>query len=73
MYNILYFRYAFISSAAYLELFSTPPHLSLFYVHLYSDSDCQRSWPSFSADQQSSSAPSSPGKAHNISLLHHLC
>lgn len=25
MYNILYFRYAFISSAAYLELFSTPP------------------------------------------------
>lgn len=73
-YNILYFRYVCISSAACLELCSSfsPTHLSLFYVYLYSDSDCQRSWPSFSADQQSSSAPSSPGKTHNISLLHHL-
>uniref|UniRef100_A0A8C2U8S4 Potassium voltage-gated channel subfamily KQT member 1 n=1 Tax=Coturnix japonica TaxID=93934 RepID=A0A8C2U8S4_COTJA len=28
----------------------------------YENSDCQRSWPSFSTDQQSSSAPSSPVK-----------
>lgn len=71
-YNIQHFRYVCISSAACLELLflffvvSPLPLLSLFHVHLYSDSDCQRSWPSFSTDQQSSSVPSSPGNTHFI-------
>nr|XP_009672775.1 PREDICTED: potassium voltage-gated channel subfamily KQT member 1 [Struthio camelus australis] len=33
-----------------------------FSIEVYENSDCQRSWPSFSADPQSSSAPPSPVK-----------
>ncbi|XP_010223138.1 PREDICTED: potassium voltage-gated channel subfamily KQT member 1, partial [Tinamus guttatus] len=33
-----------------------------FSIEAYENSDCQRSWPSFSTDQQSSSAPPSPVK-----------